>query len=126
MRLIVSNVVRTCIVAAGALAAAEHASADGRIDAGTVVSVSHGTFQGVSYKRYEAMFEGQTSNGRPYRVPCQIIAPQTPGQGSGLLLFDWLVGSTIGTAVGQEQADGRYTMTDEFLFGMGLSYATVR
>ena len=33
---------------------------------------------------------------------------------------------TIVTAVGQEQADARYTMTDDFLFGLGLSYATVR
>lgn len=71
-------------------------------------------------------FEGLTPNNRPYRVPCQIIAPLNPGQGSGLLLFDWLVRSTVFTIVGQEQADARYTMTDEFLFGLGLSYATVR
>jgi hypothetical protein len=100
--------------------------ADGRIDASTVVRTSHGTFNGVRYTRYEAMFAGVTSNQRPYRVPCQIIAPTTPSQGSGLLLFDWLVASLIPTAVGQEQADARYTMTDEFLFGRGLSYATVR
>jgi hypothetical protein len=59
-------------------------------------------------------------------VPCQIIAPRSAGAGSGLLLFDWLVPSTIPTAVGQEQADARYTLTDKFLFGNGLSYATVR
>src|SRR5688572_9439814 len=123
---LVSRVVRTCIVAVCALAPVHHASADGRIDAGTLVSTSHGAFQGVPYKRYEAMFEGATSSGRPYRVPCQIIAPRHPGQGSGLLLFDWLVPSTIVTAVGQEQADARYIMKDEFLFGTGLSYATVR
>ena len=105
---------------------ASHSIADGHIVASTVVSAPHGSFNGVQYRRYEAMFEGATSNGRPYRVPCQIIAPQTTGQGSGLLLFDWLVRSTAFTAVGQEQADARYTMTDEFLFGMGLSYATVR
>jgi hypothetical protein len=59
-------------------------------------------------------------------VPCQIIAPVNAAQGSGLLLFDWLVASTIPTAVGQEQADARYTLTDEFLFGRGVAYATVR
>ena len=106
------------------LAPSAHAS--GQIDASTLVSVSHGTFHGISYVRYEAMFQGKTSNNRPYRVPCQIVTPANPTEGSGLLLFDWLVPSTIPTAVGQEQADARYTMTDEFLFGTGLSYATVR
>ncbi len=100
--------------------------AAGRIDANTVIAIPHGAFNGVQYTRYEAMFEGVTSNRRPYRVPCQIIAPRHPSDGSGLLLFDWLVRSTVFTAVGQEQADARYTMTDDFLFGLGLSYATVR
>jgi hypothetical protein len=59
-------------------------------------------------------------------VPCQIIAPTDPSLGNGTLLFDWLVPSTIPTAVGQEQADARYTLTDDFLFGSRLSYATVR
>lgn len=80
----------------------------------------------MNYVRYEAMFAGLTSNGRTYRVPCQVIAPATPAQGSGLLLFDWLVRSTLTTAVGQEQADARYIVKDAFLFGLGLSYATVR
>jgi hypothetical protein len=98
----------------------------GRIDPDTLVAAPHGEFNGVEYTRHEAMFEGVTPNGRAYRVPCQIIAPATSGDGSGLLLFDWLVPSTILTALEQEQADARYTMTDEFLFGLGLSYATVR
>lgn len=102
------------------------AGAAGRIDAGTVVAAPNGKFGGIQYVRYEAMFEGNTSNNHLYRVPCQIIAPLHPAEGSGLLLFDWLVPSTIFTAVGQEQADARYTMTDNFLFGQGLSYATVR
>lgn len=102
------------------------ATAQGQIDPSTLVTTSHGVFHGVQYARYEAMFAGVTSNNRPYRVPCQIIAPLHPPEGSGLLLFDWLVRSTIVTAVGQEQADARYTMTDEFLFGTGASYATVR
>lgn len=102
------------------------ASASGRIDPSTVIAIPHGTFGGVRYMRYEAMFEGVGSNRRPYRVPCQIIAPSSPGEGRGLLVFDWLVPSTIFTAVGQEQADARYTMTDDFLFGLGVSYATVR
>jgi hypothetical protein len=109
---------------------AGHASAQflprGRIDPGTWVSTTQGTFGGVPYARYEAMFEGVTANQRPFRVPCQIIAPVNPAQGSGLLLFDWLVASTIPTAIGQEQADARYTLTDSFLFGQGIAYATVR
>ncbi|WP_394793416.1 alpha/beta hydrolase domain-containing protein [Armatimonas sp.] len=100
--------------------------ATGHIDASTVISVPHGTFNGVAYQQYEAMFEGVTSNGRPYRVPCQIVTPQNPQAGRRLLLFDWLVPSTITTAVGQEQADARYVLTDNFLFGRGISYATVR
>ena len=32
----------------------------------------------------------------------------------------------IPTAIGQEQADARYVMTDNFLFGFGKSYATIR
>jgi Alpha/beta hydrolase domain len=100
--------------------------AAGHIDSSTVVMTPQGVFNGVQYERYEAMFEGVTSNNRLYRVPCQIIAPVLHGQSSGLLLFDWLVPSTIPTAVGQEQADARYTMTDDFLFGLGHSYATVR
>jgi len=102
------------------------ARADGHLDPTTSITVPHGTFHGVEFARHEAMFEGVTSNNRPYRVPCQIIAPVHPGDGSGLLLFDWLVRSTIFTAVGQEQADARYTLGDEFLFGTGASYATVR
>ncbi len=74
-------------------------NAEGRIVASTLVWVPQGTFNGVEYRRYEAMFEGTASNGRPYRVPCQIIAPRISGSGSGLLLFDWLVPSTIPTAV---------------------------
>jgi len=109
-----------------ATAVASPCSAAGVIDASTVIAVRHGVYRGVQYTRYEAMFDGVTSNRRPYRVPCQIIAPRRPSDGSGLLLFDWLVGSTIPTAVGQEQPDARYTMTDDFLFGLGLSYATVR
>jgi Alpha/beta hydrolase domain len=101
-------------------------NAAGSIDASTLVAAPHGTFNGVEYTRHEAMFAGCTSNGHLYRVPCQIIAPVNPEEGRSLLLFDWLVPSTIPTAVGQEQADARYTLTDEFLFGLGVSYATVR
>lgn len=112
------------------LLTAGHASGQaiptGRIDPNTWVSAPQGTFAGIPYTRYEAMFDGVTTNQRPFRVPCQIIAPTNPAQGSGLLLFDWLVPSTIPTAVGQEQADARYTLTDEFLFGQGVAYATVR
>lgn len=109
-----------------AIAAVSSAGATGHIDSGTLIQVPHGKFNGVQYTRYEAMFEGATSNQRAYRVPCQVIAPADPAQGGGTLLFDWLVPSTILTAVGQEQADARYTLTDDFIFGSGLSYATVR
>ena len=113
-------------VAVLAIAVASPCSAAGRIDANTLVSAPHGTFGGIQFTRYEAMFDGLTSNGRRYRVPCQIITPANPAQGSRTLLFDWLVLSTLFTAVGQEQADARYIMKDDFLFGLGLSYATVR
>ncbi len=113
-------VVVTAIAAASPSRAADH------IDASTVIATPQGTFGGVQYTRYEAMFDGVTPNGHPYRVPCQIIAPLHPQAGSGVLLFDWLVPSTIYTAVGQEQADARYTLTDDFIFGRGISYATVR
>lgn len=102
------------------------ALASGHIDACTLIATPQGTFNGVQYIRYEALFEGVTSHQHPYRVPCQIVAPLHPCQGSGVLLFDWLVASTIFTAVGQEQADARYGMTDAFLFGTGAAYATVR
>lgn len=113
-------------VVMAAVAIASPSRAAGHIDASTVIAVPQGTYNSVQYARYEAMFEGATSNKRPYRVPCQIIAPRHPSDGSGLLLFDWLVPSTIVTAVGQEQADARYTLTDDFLFGLGTSYATVQ
>lgn len=113
-----------------ALLVARHAPAlsapEGHIDPSTWVSTPHATFGGIAYTRYEAMFAGLTSNQRPFRVPCQILAPTNPSQGSGLFLFDWLVPSTIPTAVGQEQADARYTLGDAFLFGRGVAYATVR
>ena len=124
---LISNCVLGPVAAIFALAAmTPEARAEGRLDPTTLITVAHGTFNGVEFARYEAMFDGVTSNQRPYRVPCQIIAPVHPDQGSGLLLFDWLVRSTIFTVVGQEQADARYTMRDEFLFGTGASYATVR
>src|ERR1700741_5385364 len=116
----------TVAMIAATTAGAPPACAAGSIDAATVVTAPHGAFNGVKYARHEAMFQGVTSNNRPYRVPCQIIAPLNPGDGSGLLLFDWLGPATISTGAGQEQADARYTLTDAFLFGTGASYATVR
>ena len=113
-------------VAAIATAVASPCSAAGHIDASTVIAIPHGTFSGVQYIRYEAMFDGVTSSARPYRVPCQFITPLDPQAGRRMLLFDWLVPSLINTVVGQEQADARYTLTDDFLFGRGVSYATVR
>src|SRR5262245_52126592 len=67
------------------LALASSSRADGQIDASTLVAAPHGPpegFSGVQYMRYEAMFEGVTSNNRRYRVPCQIIAPAEPSDGS--------------------------------------------
>src|SRR5688572_1160442 len=54
----------------------------GRIDPSTWVHAPLDTFGGVPYARHEAMFEGVTANQRPFRVPCQIIAPVNPAQGS--------------------------------------------
>jgi hypothetical protein len=126
-RLVLPSIMLLTVVT---LVSAEPASAQsapvGHIDASTWVSTTQGTYAGIAYTRYEAMFDGVTSNNRTFRVPCQIIAPTNTSQGSGLFLFDWLVPSTIPTAVGQEQADARYTLTDEFLFGRGICYATVR
>ena len=121
-RVVTTTVAMIAVTTAGA----PLACAAGSIDADTLISAPLDTFNGVDYMRYEAMFQGVTSNNRPYRVPCQIIAPLHHNQGNGLLLFDWPVVSTVFTAVGQEQADARYIMTDDFLFGLGLSYATVR
>ena len=122
----ITKILLHAAVAIIATAGASPCSAAGHIDASTMIAVPHGTFNGVQYTRYEAMFDGITSNGRAYRVPCQIITPLNPQTGRGLLLFDWLVPSLIPTPVGQEQADARYSMTDDFLFGRGVSYATVR
>ena len=120
------NILVHAVIAIVATAVVSPCSAAGHLDASTLIAIPQGTFNAVQYTRYEAMFAGVTSNGRPYRVPCQIVTPSNPNAGSRVLLFDWLVVSTVPTAVGQEQADARYTMTDDFLFGTGLSYATVR
>ncbi len=126
LRSLAPHLSRLVLSSATVLLAGQALAMPGHIDASTWVSTSHGSFNGVAYTRYEAMFAGTTHLNRPFRVPCQIIAPSNPTQGSHLLLFDWLVPSTIATAVGQEQADARYTMTDAFLFGRGICYATVR
>ncbi len=97
-----------------------------RIDPATLIEIPLGTFNGVGYSRFEAMFEGTTAGGGSYRVPCQIIAP-TAGQGSsGLLLFDWLNTVFVITAIGRDFGVGRYMLTDDFLFGRGTVCATVR
>ena len=44
-------------VAVMAIAVASPCSAAGRIDANTLVSAPHGTFNGVQFTRYEAMFD---------------------------------------------------------------------
>jgi hypothetical protein len=103
------------------------ARAAGSIDPTTVIVIPHGNFGGVRYVRYEALFQGVSSARRAYRVPCQVIAPAAPADGSGLCLFDWLNRSAIVTAIGQEWPIGRVALTDDFLFGyMGASYGTVR
>jgi hypothetical protein len=121
---------RMAIVAATLItfaAVALPAQAAGAIDGKTVIVIPHGTFGGVKYVRYEAMFQGVSSAKRPYRVPCQIIAPAAPENGSGLCLFDWLNATAIFTAIGQEWPIARVAMTDDFLFGyLGASYGTVR
>jgi hypothetical protein len=93
---------------------------------GTLVATPLGTFGGIAYTNYEAMFQGTASQNHPYRVPCQIVAPTQPGQAGRLLLFDWLNSSLIATAIGRDFGLGRYSMTDDFLFSQGLVYAAVR
>ena len=68
-------------VAVMATAGASPSNAAGHIDPSTVIAVPHGTFSGVQFTRYEAMFDGVSSQGRPYRVPCQIITPLNPRAG---------------------------------------------
>src|SRR5262245_7110232 len=120
--------IRCAIFVAGVVAlgiTAPPALAAGRIDSDTVIVIPHGTFGGVKYVRYEAMFEGVTADRHPYRVPCQIIAPVEPEDGCGLLLFDWI--NSTGVALGGAEIPlARYMMTDAFLFGGGLAYSTVR
>jgi len=100
--------------------------ADGRIDPNTLITIPHGVFNGVLYNRYEAMFEGESSSHRPYRVPCQVIAPAWPDDGNGFVLFDWLNRTTVFTALGRDFPVARLMLTDDFLFAEGGSYATVR
>lgn len=100
----------------------------GRIEAATLVTIPQGTYGGIAYQRYEAMFAGVTPRGDAYHVPCQLIAP-APGQSrSGLVLFDWL--NTAGVVLGLEGAGdfavARFFLTDEFLFSQGIGYAAVR
>jgi hypothetical protein len=102
------------------------ARAAGRIDPDTVVAAPHGVFNGVPFVRYEAMFEGISSARRPYRVPCQIIAPAAPANGCGLCVFDWLDSASVPLGLGTEVPFARYMMTDDFLFSGGAMYATVR
>src|SRR5262245_63866108 len=104
---------QTAITAAAVLAvavAAPSARGAGRIDPDTLIATSHGTFGGVKYVRYEAMFQGVTSDRHAYRVPCQIIAPRVPEDGSGLVLFDW-INTTAVQAGGTEAPLARYMMT---------------
>jgi hypothetical protein len=98
----------------------------GSLIAETLVTTPLGTFGGIAYSNYEAMFQGTASQNHPYRVPCQIVAPTQPAQSSRLLLFDWLNTAVIATAIGRDFGLGRYVMTDDFLFGQGLVYAAVR
>jgi len=125
-----SVISRSVVIAAAVTAftaSAPPVRAAGSIDANTVVVIPHGTFGGVKYNRYEAMFQGVSSAKRAYRVPCQIIAPADPADGSGLCLFDWLNGTTIFTAIGHEWPIARVAMTGDFLFGyLSASYGTVR
>src|SRR5262245_56884892 len=108
------------------LAAQLPAHAAGGIDPSTLISRPLGQFGVAAYVEYQAMFDGVTSNGQTYRVPCQIIAPATPSQGSGLLLFDWLNPIFLDTQIGHEGNIGRIYLTDPFLFAQRIVYATVR
>src|SRR5262245_19009952 len=106
----------------------DHPGPDGgRIDRDTIVSTELGKFNGVRYRRHEAMFTGKSSRGNPYRVPCQVIAPEDPHKLNGVCLFDYLNPTAIFIpAIGREFGFGLHVLGQEFLFNRGVVYATVR
>jgi len=60
-------------------------AADDRLLAPTVTPA--GVFAGVSYVRYDGIFEGKTSTGA-FRVPYRITAPAEPAAGNGTVLVE--------------------------------------
>src|SRR5262249_30737899 len=96
----------------------------GRLDAGTLVTRPLGAFKGVDYAQHEAMFEGTTAGGHPYRVPCRIVAPAAGQRRSGVALFDWLNNASI--AAGLQGPLARVFIRDDVLLGDGHAYVTAR
>ncbi|WP_282694309.1 alpha/beta hydrolase domain-containing protein [Streptomyces sp. CC208A] len=76
-----------------------------------------GTFDGVSYVRYDGVFEGRTSTGR-FRVPYRISAPQDPGRTNGTVLVE-----PSHFAVGLGALDGY--LRPELLFTRGFVHAGI-
>src|SRR5262249_31941153 len=109
---------------AAAVAAASPPRAPGRLDARTLIAKPLGAFNGIDYTQYEAMFEGATASGHPYRVPCRIIAPTARERQSGVLVFDWLNNALI--AAGVQGPVARGFLKDDLLFGSGHAYGAVR
>ena len=76
-----------------------------------------GKFNNITYVKYVGRFVGETACGR-FAVPYEITAPANPKEASGVCLFEPRH-FTSGTVV-------LNTLTRNFIFGGGISHATVR
>jgi hypothetical protein len=76
-----------------------------------------GVFNGVRYLRHSGRFAGTTSLGA-FQVPYEIIAPEDPSRGNGVVLVE-PPHFSFGP-IGRETVLG-----NELLFGRGFSYAAV-
>ena len=92
------------------------AAAQGGIDVESVVSSSHGTFNGIDYVKYEGRFVGTTAG--DYSVPFEIIAPADPAKGNEILIMEPF--HVMGGAGGRKAY-----LTPEFLFDRGFSCAGI-
>jgi hypothetical protein len=92
-------------------------SASAAFDLTSQAVTPFGSFNGVRYLRYSGRFEGTTSLGA-FRVPYEIIAPEIPSRGNGVVLVE-PPHFSFGP-IGRETVLGR-----ELLFGRGFSYAAV-
>ena len=83
---------------------------------GSVASTAFGTFNGIAYVQYTGEFIGTEAG--DYAVGFEIVAPENPAQGNGVLVMEpmHIMGGTGGRDA---------YLTPEFLFGRGFSYAGI-